>query len=315
MFLDIKNLSKHYAQTRALHDVCFSVEKGSITCILGPSGCGKTTILRAVGGFVTPTQGQIFLDAVDISAVPPEERPVSTVFQSYGLFPHKNVLQNVMYGLKFLSLSKQEQRKRAYDLLDIVDLRGYESKRIDQLSGGEQQRVALARSLVVQPDLLLLDEPFSSLDATLRIAMRKEIQRIQKQFGITMLFVTHDQEDAFSVADQIVLMDRGEIVQISSPMELYHHPTQRFSLDFIGESNRQEENGGLRFVRPEQVIFAQTGEEAVVCSHVFQGATIEYTLKQKKTNAKIKSLQLNRGEPLADGATVYLQYELEELKP
>ena len=216
MFLEVKNLCKTYGDKEVLKDINFSLEEGNILCILGPSGCGKTTILNSIGGFIKNDFGQIILNGEDISLLNPEDRNVSTVFQSYGLFNNKNVLENVAYGLKFRNVKKQDRIKKAMEILEIVGLNGYENRKVYELSGGQRQRVALARSLVINPRLILLDEPFSNLDKNLRITMRNEIKKLVKYFKMTTILVTHDQEDAFTMADRVILMNEGKIIQNST---------------------------------------------------------------------------------------------------
>ena len=193
MYLQLENIFKNYNEKEVLKNINFEITEGQLVCVLGPSGCGKTTLLNIVGGFIEDFSGKIFIDNTDITNVPPERRPVATVFQSYGLFTHKNVIENVSYGLKFLKLSKKEILVQATSVLEKVGLAGYQNKYISELSGGEQQRVAIARSLVLQPKVLLLDEPLSNLDVHLRGAMRDEVRRIQKEFGVTIIIVTHYQ--------------------------------------------------------------------------------------------------------------------------
>lgn len=315
MFLTISNLSKIYGKKKAVDRVSFEAEKGSMTCILGPSGCGKTTILRCLGGFENPESGQVILDNKEILNLSPEERPISTVFQSYGLFPHRIVIENVIYGLKFKKISKKDSIREGQEILEIVGLKGYDNRRIDQLSGGEQQRVALARSLVVKPDLLLLDEPFSNLDAKLRLTMREEIQRIQKVFDITTIFVTHDQEDAFSVADQIVLMNRGRIEQISAPMEIYNHPVGEFPLHFIGRSNIKNIDGKVEFIRPEAIKIykdKEDGTKGKIVKRIFKGAVVEYHILVGKE--ELIAIELSSDKIYKKEDIVYLKYKYKEIK-
>ncbi len=316
MFLTVSNLIKIYGNKKVVDDVSFQAEKGSIICILGPSGSGKTTILRCLGGFVNPESGNVILDSREILKLSPEERPISTVFQSYGLFPHKSVIENTVYGLKFKKMTRKEAMKEGQEILEMVGLKGYDNRRINQLSGGEQQRVALARSLVVKPDLLLLDEPFSNLDAKLRLVMREEIQRIQKVFNITTIFVTHDQEDAFSVADQIILVNKGKIEQISSPMEVYNYPNGEFPLQFIGRSNIKDTNGQVKFVRPEEIklhdkLMKKTIEGRIE-KRIFKGAIVEYHILAKDT--KFIAIELSKDKIYNEGDIVYLEFEYKEIR-
>lgn len=250
MFLEVRGLTKEYDRKRVLDNIGFKLEKGEILCLLGPSGCGKTTILNIIGGFVKPDSGKIIMDGKDITELTPEMRQIATVFQSYGLFSHKNVSGNVGYGLKFKKIPKRERLKKIGEVLKAVGLEGYEERRIHELSGGQQQRVALARSIVINPGLILLDEPFSNLDENLKDSMRKELKRLVNHFGMTAILVTHDQEDAFIVADKVILMNRGRIVQNDTPVKLYNTPNSEFSLNFIGKSNKLVNNG---FIRPEKI--------------------------------------------------------------
>ncbi len=214
--------------------------------LLGPSGCGKTTTLRIIGGFQTPTSGDVFFDGVRINAVPPHKRAVNTVFQKYALFPHLNVYENIAFGLRLgktdekgkkVKLSEQEIHQRVMEMLEVVNLRGFEKRHISQLSGGQQQRVAIARALVNRPKVLLLDEPLGALDLKLRKDMQNELKRIQKAMEITFIYVTHDQEEALAMSDTVVVMDAGKIQQIGTPEDIYNEPKNAFVADFIGESN------------------------------------------------------------------------------
>jgi iron(III) transport system ATP-binding protein len=301
VFLDVSNLTKKYNKKTVVSNISFGIEEGELLTILGPSGCGKTTILRALGGFLKPDAGDIILDGVNITALPPEERPVSTVFQSYGLFPHMTVLENVIYGLKFIGIKRKEAEKVGLNMLGKVHLDGEENKKPHQLSGGQQQRVAVARGLVTHPKLLLLDEPLSNLDAKLRLELRKEIKAIQREFNITTIFVTHDQEEAFSIADEIMLMNKGELIQFSKPRELYENPSTKFSLEFIGSVNYDKNNN--RFSRPEDVYFDEGGEEMKVLECSFKGQTIEYTLLTSDAEI-IRMASLNKRHEINVGDTV-----------
>lgn len=314
MLLEIKNLTKTYGNKNAVNDISFEVEENTLLCLLGPSGCGKSTILNLIGGFVKPTDGSIILNGSDITLSPPEDRPVSTVFQSYGLFPHKTVLDNIAYGLKFKKMSKKQARAEAIEILNLVGLEGHGDKEINQLSGGEQQRVALARSLVVKPKLLLLDEPFSNLDANLRVIMREEVKSLQHNFGITTIFVTHDQEDAFAVADKIILMNNGKIEQLDDPYTLYNKPKDKFALNFIGKSSVREKNNKITYVRPEMVSLRQDkNSNGIIDKKTFKGSTIEYEVLLDKGESLI-SMALNRQEDFEVGDRVYAEFEYEEIK-
>ena len=205
--------------------------------LLGPSGCGKTTTLRIIGGFLQPTSGDVLFDGVRINDVPPHKRRINTVFQKYALFPHLNVFENVAFGLRIAKVPQKEVEQRVTEMLEIVSLKGFEKRKPDQLSGGQQQRVAIARALVNRPEVLLLDEPLGALDLRLRKDMQNELKRIQQQLGITFIYVTHDQEEALTMSDTVVVMDKGRIQQIGTPEDIYNEPKNAFVADFIGESN------------------------------------------------------------------------------
>ncbi len=221
----------------AVHDVDLTIEPGTFVTLLGPSGCGKTTTLRMIAGFESPDEGEIYLGGEPINALTPNKRDTAMVFQSYALFPHYNVFDNVAYGLRLRKVPKAEIQDRVTEILKLVELSGMEQRMTNQLSGGQQQRVALARALVVEPGVLLFDEPLSNLDAKLRVQMRTEIRRIQQQLGITAVYVTHDQSEAMAISDNIILMKKGVIAQMGSPTEIYYHPNSEFVADFIGECN------------------------------------------------------------------------------
>jgi ABC-type Fe3+/spermidine/putrescine transport system ATPase subunit len=235
--ITLQNLSKHFELLRAVDAVSLKVEAGTLVCLLGPSGCGKTTTLRMVAGFEEPTAGRVLIGADDITDVPPYARPTAMVFQSYALFPHMSVQDNIAYGLRARRTPRAEIETRVQDAIALMELQGHERKSPPQLSGGQQQRVALARALVIRPKVLLFDEPLSNLDAQLRVRMRSEIRALQRQLGITSVYVTHDQEEAFSIADQVAIMNRGKLVQLGEPRELYRQPTDRFVAEFVGVSN------------------------------------------------------------------------------
>jgi ABC-type Fe3+/spermidine/putrescine transport system ATPase subunit len=247
--LDLRNLSKCFDSHLALDGVSLSIQKGEFFSLVGPSGCGKTTTLRLIAGFETPTSGEIVLDGVPLNGKPPYERNVSTVFQNYALFPHLTVAQNVAFGLERRRESKDSVRKKVSDALSLVQLSGKESRLPGQISGGERQRVALARSLVVAPQVLLLDEPLSALDPKLRKQMRAELKNIQRRVGITFIFITHDQEEALSLSDRLAVMNGGVVEQVGTPKELYQRPQSRFVAEFLGEVNWVNGMG----VRPESV--------------------------------------------------------------
>jgi putrescine transport system ATP-binding protein len=239
-YVEIERITKSFGDFKAVDDVSLKIYKGEIFCLLGASGCGKTTLLRMLGGFETPTSGRILIDGEDMSAVPPYERPVNMMFQSYALFPHMNVEQNVAFGLKQDRLPKAEIQERVATMLDLVKMGGYAQRKPHQLSGGQRQRVALARSLVKRPKLLLLDEPMGALDKKLREHTQFELISLQDKLGVTFIVVTHDQEEAMTLASRIGVMNHGEIVQAGTPSEIYEFPSSRFVADFVGSVNMFE---------------------------------------------------------------------------
>ncbi|MBL8232246.1 MAG: ABC transporter ATP-binding protein [Bryobacterales bacterium] len=249
--LDLRNVSKRYPQHTAVESVSLQVPRGSLFSLVGPSGCGKTTTLRMVAGFETPTEGQVLLNAQDISQLPPYQRNVSTVFQNYALFPHLTARANIEFGLRRKNASDVDGPVRK--VLELLQLAGKEARFPSQMSGGEKQRVALARSLVIEPDVLLLDEPLSALDPQLRKQVRVELKSLQRRVGITFLMVTHDQEEALSMSDHIAVMHRGRLEQVGTPHEIYLHPASRFVASFLGAVNWINDVG----VRPEVTRISQ----------------------------------------------------------
>jgi putative spermidine/putrescine transport system ATP-binding protein len=306
--LELKRLTKAYATTLAVNDISLSVEAGEMVAFLGPSGCGKTTTLRMVAGFIQPTSGEILVQGKDITDLKPNHRDMGMVFQSYALFPHMTVERNVAFGLVARRTPSDQIGPRVAAALDLVGLSGFGSRFPKQLSGGQQQRVALARVLALKPKLLLFDEPLSNLDAKLRVQMRHEIRQLQKEVGITSLFVTHDQEEAMTIADRIVVMNNGRTEQIGTPAEIYETPGTRFVADFIGTSNLIEgnvENGrflskrgleipyvpanaangsdGVLVVRPEKLDMTTPSASAPLTGTVVRatrlGSVIEYVIE------------------------------------
>lgn len=235
--VQLNGVSKQYDGTQALKGIDLYIRKNEFLTLLGPSGCGKTTTLRLIGGFEQPTTGTILFEGKDISNVPPYKRRVNTVFQRYALFSHMNVYENIAFGLRIKKLDEQTIRYKVGSMLKLVNLSGFEKRDIDSLSGGQQQRVAIARALVNEPEVLLLDEPLAALDLKLRREMQQELKNMQKQLGITFVFVTHDQEEALSMSDTVVVMNDGEIQQVGSPEMIYNEPKNAFVAGFIGESN------------------------------------------------------------------------------
>ena len=235
--IDLKGVSKEFDGTRVLSNIDLYVRKKEFVTLLGPSGCGKTTTLRIIGGFEYPTEGTVFFEGRDITDLPPYKRRVNTVFQKYALFPHLNVQENIAFGLKIAKVPRDEIKKRVDRMLDLVNLSGYGKRSVDQLSGGQQQRIAIARALVNQPEVLLLDEPLGALDLKLRKEMQLELKSMQQRLGITFIYVTHDQEEALTMSDTVVVMRDGHILQIGDPKRIYDEPVNAFVADFIGESN------------------------------------------------------------------------------
>ncbi|MFM7251880.1 MAG: ABC transporter ATP-binding protein [Ilumatobacteraceae bacterium] len=235
--VDLDGLSKWYGEQRVLDSVSLSIEPGEFFSLLGPSGCGKTTTLRLIGGFEEADEGSVRIDGADMGGVPPERRPVNTVFQSYALFPHRTVAENVGFGLRFADCTKAEQARRVGEALELVRLDGYEARRPHQLSGGQQQRVALARSLVLRPKVLLLDEPLGALDAKLRRVLQLELRTLHREVGITFVYVTHDKEEALTMSDRLAVMDHGRMVQVGAPATVYDEPASAYVADFLGLAN------------------------------------------------------------------------------
>jgi spermidine/putrescine transport system ATP-binding protein len=233
----LDSLTKRFDDVTAVDEISIEIQPGEFFSLLGPSGCGKTTTLRMVAGFEPPTSGQILLDGVDVASSPPHRRNVNTVFQSYALFPFLTVAENVAFGMKYKSVPKSEVNTRVTEALELVQLSGYEKRRPNQLSGGQQQRVALARALVLHPSVLLLDEPLGALDAKLRRTLQVELGVLQKQVGITFLYVTHDQEEALTMSDRLAVMNHGRIAQLGTPEEVYNDPADAYVADFLGVSN------------------------------------------------------------------------------
>lgn len=236
-FLVLKNVTKAFGKSVVIDNLDLTIKRGTMVTLLGPSGCGKTTILRLVAGLENPTSGQIFIDGEDVTKSSIQNRDICIVFQSYALFPHMSIGDNVGYGLRMQNVSKEERKQRVKEALELVDLAGFEDRYVDQISGGQQQRVALARALVLKPKVLLFDEPLSNLDANLRRAMREKIRELQQSLGITSLYVTHDQTEAFAVSDEVIVMNKGKIMQKAPAKDLYQRPNSLFLANFMGESS------------------------------------------------------------------------------
>lgn len=278
--IKITNLTKAFGEVRAVDGVDLEIAAGEFFSMLGPSGSGKTTVLRLIAGFEQPSSGSIELFGEPVTDKPPFDRDVNTVFQDYALFPHMSVLENVEYGLRVRGIGKGERSERARAALAMVRLEGYEARRPSQLSGGQRQRVALARAIVVRPKVLLLDEPLGALDLKLREQMQVELKQIQRELGITFIFVTHDQAEALSLSDRIAVFSDGQIVQLGTPQEVYNNPANRFVADFVGSSNYFSEQEAERLfgvkaevsVRPEHVNLDSTHSTP----HQFDGEIVEF---------------------------------------
>lgn len=235
--IDIQNIAKSYDTIKAVDNITLSIDKGEFFFLLGSSGCGKTTLLRIIAGFIQPDQGDIFFNEKKVTHIPPHKRNTGMVFQNYALWPHMNIYENIAFGLKMHGLTNIEQEKRVKKALQMVQMPDSSERYPNQLSGGQQQRIALARALVLEPEIVLLDEPLSNLDAKLRLEMREQIKQLHRRLGLTMLYVTHDQSEALSLADRIAIMHNGKISQIGSPREIYNRPVNRFVAQFVGETN------------------------------------------------------------------------------
>ncbi|GAA2431519.1 ABC transporter ATP-binding protein [Actinomadura vinacea] len=270
--VQLQSVTREFSGTAAVRDLDLTVERGKFTALLGPSGCGKTTTLRMIAGYLEPTSGAILLDGKDATRLPPERRNIGMVFQSYALFPHLTVEKNVAFGLRMRKLPAAEIRTRVGEVLELVGLAHLAKRKPKQLSGGQQQRVALARAVAVRPSVLLLDEPLSNLDARLRIQMRQELLRVQRETGLTAVLVTHDQEEALELADSMVILDRGRIVQQGPPREVFRAPATRFVADFLGYENFLDLPGkGPVTIRPEHVRVLGPDEDPPADAEVVEG--------------------------------------------
>ena len=292
----LEHISKIYKDPKtgkdfyAVQDTTLDIEPGTFVTLLGPSGCGKTTTLRMIAGFESPDEGDIYLGDEAINALTPNKRDTAMVFQSYALLPHYNVFDNVAYGLKIRKLPKEEIQERVMIILKLVEMEGMEARMTNLLSGGQQQRVALARALVIEPSVLLFDEPLSNLDAKLRVTMRTEIRKIQQKVGITAIYVTHDQSEAMSISDKIIIMSKGKVEQIGTPREIYYHPTSKFVADFIGEANFLEAQ--VRSADGEKAMISVAGGEFEVnnFAHAKAGETATLVLRPEGVSLSEKGL-------------------------
>jgi iron(III) transport system ATP-binding protein len=342
----LKNLSKSFGEVVAVQNLNLEIKQGEFFSLLGPSGCGKTTTLRMIAGFELPDSGQIFFDDNDVTYLKPNQRNSGMVFQNYALFPHMRVFENVAFGLQARKVPKSEVRARVNRALALVDLANFESRKVTELSGGQQQRVALARAIVIEPYILLLDEPLSNLDAKLREETREEIRALQRRLGITTIYVTHDQEEAFALSDRIAVMNQGNCHQVGTPEEIYQKPVDRFVANFVGNSNILEgkyilQKNGLTQVeissdwviqtqpnlnsplskgqtvslslRPESISFVNGKEsgpnifEGTIQKMKFSGSTVEYRIEVKGHSLRVKQLAGEDDFGRKVGDKVYLQ--------
>lgn len=310
MKVKIEQLSKIYDNGDGIRDINLDIQRNEIVTLLGPSGCGKTTILRCLGGFLKATEGRILIDGQDVTDLPPEDRPTGMVFQSYNLWPHMNVYENLAFGLKLRRTKKSVIKEKVKEVLELVKLPGMEKKFPTQLSGGQQQRVAIARSLLLEPEVLLLDEPFSALDAKIRIEMRSELMRIQKELNLTVVFVTHDQEEAMSISDRIVVMDKGRISQIGSPDEIYDEPQSQYVASFIGEMNFVPQDDKLIAIRPEDIEVSLDDiyeNQGTVINKMILGHYVSLKIVDKDENEYTAFVDRIRSKEIEEGDSVTFQ--------
>ncbi|WP_270179789.1 ABC transporter ATP-binding protein [Alkalihalobacillus sp. CinArs1] len=347
----LSKITKQFGDITAVKELDITIKEGEFFTFLGPSGCGKTTTLRMIAGFYYPSAGKVKFDDRDMTTVSPEKRNTGMVFQNYALFPHMTVFENVAFGLKVRKVNKSEVKRRVEDVLEKVRLKPFIDRQVSQLSGGQQQRVALARALVIEPDILLLDEPLSNLDARLRDEMRNEILRLQREYGITTIYVTHDQVEALTMSDRIAVFNVGNCQQIGTPTEIYNQPVNDFVAEFIGETNlfavtkRDEgffceelnllvhtdapsedeslKNQTLKMsVRPEAITLSKTNIEEVnalkgkVDLVQFTGESVHSFIKVNEGRATLKVTDLNRGPStyLQEGSDVYVQLPPEQVR-
>ena len=334
--IELKNLTKSYNGTKAVDNINLFIRENEFVTLLGPSGCGKTTTLRMIGGFENPDSGDIFFEGVRINDIPPYKRNINTIFQRYALFTHMNVYENIAFGLRIKKTPRDEMDRRIKKMLKLVELEGFEKRHVDSLSGGQQQRVAIARALVNEPKVLLLDEPLAALDLKLRKEMQIELIDMQKNVGITFIYVTHDQEEALTMSDTVVVMNNGVIQQVGSPVDIYNEPKNRFVADFIGESNILEgimiedflvEFEGKKFkcvdkgfqqnepvdvvIRPEDIDVTKPDNgllEGVVTSVVFKGVHYEMLVESNGFEYMIHSTDMQEV-----GREVGLTFEPEDI--
>jgi len=335
--LEIRNLTKNFGSVTALNNISLDIKTNEMFALLGPSGCGKTTLLRIIAGFEYPDSGQVLMNQTDLLAIPTRTRPVNLMFQSYALFPHMDVFSNISYGLTNTSLSKEEISKQTFEIIEKIGLKEHVKKKPNQLSGGQQQRVALARAIARKPKILLLDEPLSALDKKIRQEMQVELKRIQHEFGITFIIVTHDQDEAISLANRIAVFNKGEIKQISSPQELYENPTNEFVADFIGDGNLLKavstttgfqhpslgeiavsHNSGSGkqisvLIRPENITLVKASDgSAEITDSVFAGSRKNITIKLRSN--EIVRVYADKSASLEIGDRVNLSFKPQDVR-
>ena len=336
--VEFKNVTKAFGEVQAVRNLNFSIEKGKLITLLGPSGCGKTTTLRLIAGLEMVTEGNIFIGEREVTKISASDRDVSMVFQSYALFPHMTVMQNVSYGLTMTRISKQEVKEKSQNGLELVGLSGFGERLPSELSGGQQQRVAVARALVLEPEVLLFDEPLSNLDAKLRRRVREEIRELQQELGLTTVYVTHDQEEALAVSDRIIVMNEAEIAQVGTPKQLYEEPLNLFVSDFIGDANLVNSSileidglnaildiGGIHLqlphrglmpgnamvaIRPQSICLNESGTEKGISGTILKssylGDHLEYTIKCELGEFFVIDNQIHTQHPL--GAKVSISF-------
>jgi len=319
-FVSVENLQKNYGSTAVFSDINCTIERGEFVTLLGPSGCGKSTLLRCIAGLTSVNSGRILLDGVDLVPVTPQKRNIGMVFQSYALFPNMTVEQNVAFGLRMQKVNADDSHKRVAEVLKLVELTDFASRYPHQMSGGQCQRVALARSLVTRPRLLLLDEPLSALDARIRKHLREQIRAIQRELGLTTIFVTHDQEEALTMSDRIFLMNQGRIVQSGDAETLYTAPIDAFAAGFIGNYNLLEADDASRLmqrpinsriaIRPEAIQLSLTGSlEGEIRSHSLLGNVIRYRVEARGVELVVDVLNRSADDLLAHGRRVSLRID------
>lgn len=321
--IELKEINHYYGEGKVLDGVNISIKEGEFFTLLGPSGCGKTTILRIIGGFIKPSYGSVYVGDKNITNLEPESRNMGTVFQNYALFPNMTVEENISYGLKIKKIHKKMIIEKCDNYLELVGMKDFRKRKIDELSGGQQQRVAVARALAIEPTMLLLDEPMSNLDIALRLKMREEIREIQKKIGITTLFITHDQQEALAISDRIAVMDKGKILQIGTPVEVYKNPANDFVANFVGTSNCIKKEDYISFgleketrpyihKRPEEMVLLENTNKSgfvkvKVESKKLLGPILEYIVSNGRNRYQVIELnRLKNSDKLKIGDIAYL---------